>query len=261
MRLIIRGALLCALLLAVSSAHAGIDRVSVQLDHADYTDGFGKRDVQTVDVAGRSGDSRWHLGLAHGERDYGSKRFSGNRVQGSLHQRWGRRFSTRTAFTASNDDPVFVNRQVNQDLQWHVAPQTVLSVGGKYAQYHAGAYVSGWSVGAAHYFPRVTASLRHERHRQSNGPDGHGTTLSLRLKDAQGRGSTQLWLGSGTSGYTADADPLLLREHDARRAFVRRSQPLGEHLVLDMGIGKTWHKTRLDRFQSVQSHLGLGYHW
>lgn len=56
MRLIIRGALPCVLLLAVSSAHAGIDRVSVQLDHADYTDGFGKRDVQTVDVAGRSGD-------------------------------------------------------------------------------------------------------------------------------------------------------------------------------------------------------------
>lgn len=42
---------------------------------------------------------------------------------------------------------------------------------------------------------------------------------------------------------------------------MRRSQPLGEHLVLDMGIGKTWHRTRLDRFQSVQSHLGLGYHW
>ncbi|KOQ64824.1 hypothetical protein ABW41_03875 [Stenotrophomonas maltophilia] len=261
MRLIIRGALPCVLLLAVSSAHAGIDRVLVQLDHADYTDGFGKRDVQTVDVAGRSGDSRWHLGLAHGERDYGSKRFSGNRVQGSLHQRWSPRFSTRTAFTASNDDPVFVNRQLNQDFQWKVAPQTVLSVGGKYAQYHAGAYVSGWSVGASHYFPRVTTSLRHERHRQSNGPDGHGTTLSLRLKDAQGGGSTQLWLGSGTSGYTADSDPLLLREHDARRAFLRRSQPLGEHLVLDMGIGKTWHRTRLDRFQSVQSHLGLAYHW
>ena len=50
MRLIIRGALPCALLLAVSSAHAGIDRVSVQLDHADYTDGFGKRDVQTVEI-------------------------------------------------------------------------------------------------------------------------------------------------------------------------------------------------------------------
>ena len=80
MRLIIRGALPCALLL-LCPAPIGIDRVSVQLDHADYTDGFGKRDVQTVDVAGRSGDSRWHLGLAHGERDYGSKRFSGNRVQ------------------------------------------------------------------------------------------------------------------------------------------------------------------------------------
>ena len=261
MRLIFRGALPCALLLAVSSAHAGIDRVALQLDHADYTDGFGHRDAQTLDVAGRSGDSRWHLGLAHGERDYGSARFGGNRVQGSLHHTWSPRFSTRTAATASNDDPVFVNRQFQQDLQWKVAPQTVLSVGGKYAEYHAGAYVSGWSVGASHYFPRVTASLRHERHRQSNGPDGHGTTVSLRLKDSSGRGSTQLWLGQGTSGYTADADPLLLREHDSKRVFLRRNQPLGQHLMLEAGLGKNWHSTRLDRFQSVQSHLGLGYHW
>ncbi|HDS0948751.1 TPA: YaiO family outer membrane beta-barrel protein [Stenotrophomonas maltophilia] len=261
MRLISHGILPCALLLATASAHAGVDRVSLQLDHADYSDGFGKRDVQTLDVAGRSGDSRWHLGLAHGERDYGSARFSGNRVQGSLHHAWSPTVSTRTAFIASNDDPVFVNRQVNQDLQWKVAPQTVLSVGGKYAEYHAGAYVHGWSVGAAYYFPQVTASIRHERHSQSNGPDGYGTTLSLRLKDTQGRGSTQLWLGSGTSGYSAEADPLLLREHDARRLFVRRNQPLGEHLMLEAGLGKTWHKTRLDRFQSVQSHLGLGYHW
>ena len=261
MRFIVRGALPCALLLAVASAHAGIDRASLQLDHADYNDGFGKRDVQTLDVAGRAGANRWQLGLAHGVRDYGNARFSGNRMQGSLHHVWSPQLSTRTAVIASNDDPVFVNRQVKQDLYWNVAEQTVLSLGGKYAEYHGSGYVSGWSVGASHYLPRVMVSIKHERHRQSNGPNGHGTTVSLRLKDAQGRGSTQLWMGSGTSGYSAEADPLLLREHDARRVFLRRSQPLGEHLALDMGIGKTWHKTRLDRFQSVQSHLGLGYHW
>ena len=43
--------------------------------------------------------------------------------------------------------------------------------------------------------------------------------------------------------------------------FLRRSQPLGEHLVLDVGLGKTWHKTRLDRFQSVHTQVGLGYRW
>lgn len=261
MRFITRGALPCALLLAAASAHASVDRVSVQLDHTDYTEGFGKRDVQTVDVAGRNGASRWQLGLTHGERDYGSARYSGNRVQGSLHYDWSPSVATRTSMMASNDDPVFVNRQINQDIVWKVAEQTVLSVGGKYAEYHGSSYVSGWSIGASHYFPRVMASIKHERHRQSNGPDGHGTTVSLRLKDSQGRGSTQLWLGSGTSGYTAEADPLLLREHDAKRVFLRRSQPLGEHLVLDFGLGKTWHKTRLDRFQSVHSQLGLGYHW
>ncbi|SMR83882.1 MULTISPECIES: YaiO family outer membrane beta-barrel protein [Stenotrophomonas] len=261
MRFINRGALPCALLLAAASAHAGVDRVSLQLDHTDYNEGFGKRDVQTVDVAGRTGASRWHLGLAHGERDYGTSRYSGNRVQGSLHHDWSATVATRTSVIASNDDPVFVNRQINQDILWKVAGQTVLSVGGKYAEYHGSGYVSGWSVGATHYFPRVTASVKHERHRQSNGPDGHGSTVSLRLKDRQGHGSTQLWLGSGTSGYTADADPLLLREHDAKRVFLRRSQPLGEHLVLDVGLGKTWHKTRLDRFQSVHTQVGLGYRW
>lgn len=262
MRSMTRGVLSCALTLAaVSSAHAGVDKVSAQFDHSDYSNGYGKRDVFGVDVAGRAADSRWHVGLAHGERDYGGAAYRGTRVQGALHHDWNTQLSTRTAAVVSDNNPVFVNREIAHDFNLKVIPNTLLTVGGKYAEYRGNTYVSAWSAGASYYFPRVTATYRYSKHHLSSGTGGHGNTLSLRLKDAQGNGSTQLWLGDGTSAYAAELDPLLLREHASTRVFLRRNQPLGQHLMLNAGIGKAWHKTRVDRFSSINSHVGLGYHW
>jgi YaiO family outer membrane protein len=262
MRSITRGALSCALMLAAaSSAYAAVETASVQFDHTDYREGYGKRDVSGVEATGRAGTSSWHVGLAHGERDYGGARYGGTRLSGSLHHTWSDALSTRTSVMYSDDNPVFVNREIAQELHLKVIPNTVLSAGGKYAEYHGSAYVSAWSVGAAYYFPRVTASYRYSKHHLSHGPGGDGSTLSLRLKDVQGKGSSQLWVGTGTSAYSAELDPLLVREHESTRVFLRRNQPLGEHLMLNVGLGKTWHKTRVDRFTSLTSHLGLGYHW
>lgn len=257
-----RCALSCALLMvAAASAHANVASVSAQFDHTDYNDGYGTRDVFGVDAHGRLADNRWHLGLAQGERDYGGRSYRGTRAQAALHRDWSRRLSTRTALMASDDDPVFVNREVAQDVHLKIVPNTVLSVGGRYAEYHANAYVSAWSVGVAYYFPRVTVSYRYSRHHLSSGTGGDGNALSLRVKDGRGKGSSQVWIGAGTSGYAAELDPLLLREHAAKRVFLRRNQPIGEHLMLNVGLGKTWHTTRVDRFTSLQSHVGLGYHW
>lgn len=262
MRAMTPGVLACAVMLAaLPSAHADDEKVSAQFDHTDYGDGYGTRNVFGVEASGRSADSRWHLGAAHGERDYGGSRYRGTRLQGALQHDWSPRLSTRTAVTVSDDDPVFVNRELAQEVHFKVVPNAVLSAGGKYARYHGDAHVSAWSVGGAYYFPRVTASYRYSRHYLSSGGDGDGSTLSLRLKDAQGRGSSQLWVGTGTSAYSAELDPLLLREHRATQVFLRRNQPLGEHLMLNVGLGKAWHKTRVDRFTSINSHVGLGYHW
>lgn len=262
MRSITRGALGCALMMAVAgAAHAGVDTVTAQLEHTDYSDGYGRRDVAGVEITGRAAGSRWQLGVAHGERDYGGVAYRGVRLHGGLVHDWTPRLSTRTAVTLSDRDPVFVNRQIAQDINIKPAANTVLTVGGRYAEYYGGSYVTAWSVGAAYYFPRLSVAYRYSRHRLSTGTGGGGSTVSLRLKDAQGKGSTQLWLGTGNSAYTAELDPTLLREHRAKRVFLRRNQPLGEHLMLHAGLGKAWHSTRVDRFSSIESQLGLGYHW
>jgi len=259
---ITRGVLLCALILAsLESAHADMYAVSAQFDHNDYREGYGSRNVFGVEAAGRAGHNRWHLGAAHGERDYGNASYGGTRLNGSLHRQWSGVFSTRTAVALSNDNPVFVNHEITQDLHYKVMGKALLTASGRYAEYYNHSYVSAWSVGASYYFPRVTASYRYSKHKLSNGPGGDGSTLSLRLKDAQGRGSSQVWVGTGTSTYSANVDPLLLRENESSSVFLRRNQPIGEHLMLNFGLGKTWHKTRVDRFTSLNSHLGLGYHW
>lgn len=255
-------ALLCATMLsATAGAHAGIESISSQVEHADYDSRRGDRDVFGINVTGRAGDTRWQAGAAHGQRDFGETAFSGTRVGASLHHDWSSRLSTRTSAAFSDDNPVFANQEFTQDVKLKLVRNTVFNLGGRYAEYYGGTYVTGWSAGAEYYLPRLTASYRHSRHRLSTGGSGYGNTLSLRLKDAQGRGHTQLWLGNGTSAYAPDMDPLLLRDSRSSSVFLRRSQPLGEHLMLNLGIGKTWHETRHDRFQSISSQLGLGYHW
>lgn len=262
MQFITRSALSCALVLAgASAAQAAVESISVQLDHADYDAARGSRDVAGVAVAGRTGESRWVLETAHGQRDFGDIAHSGTRAGASLHHRWNERLSTRTVARFSDDTPVFANREVGHDFKLKVLPNTVLHVGGRYAEYFGGTHVSGWSAGAAYYFPRVTAHYRHSRHHLSTRGEGHGDTLSLRLKDAQGRGSSQLWLGSGTSAYAPDMDPVLLRDNRSTSAFLRRNQPIGAHLTLNAGIGKTWHETPFEKYTSLSSQLGLAYHW
>lgn len=262
MQFLTRSTLTCALVLAgASAAQAGVDTLSMQVEHADYDAARGRRDIVGISVAGSTGDSRWVLETAHGQRDFGNVAYSGTRAGASLHHRWNGRLSTRTVARFSDDDPVFANREIGHDFTLVVLPKTVLSIGGRYAEYFGSTYVAGWSAGAGYYFPRVTAHYRYSRHHLSTGGNGHGHTLSLRLKDAQGRGSSQLWLGSGTSAYAPDMDPLLLRDNRSTSAFLRRSQPIGGHLTLNAGVGKTWHETPFEKYTSLGSHLGLTYHW
>lgn len=262
MQSLTRRTLMCALVLAAAPcAHAGVESISTQVDHVDYDQARGSRDVAGAAVAGRIGDTRWQMEAAHGHRDFGDNAFSGTRMGASLHHDWSRYLSTRTSATFSDDSPVFANRDVSQDLMFKVLPNTVLSIGGRYAEYYGNTYLSGWSAGAQYYFPRVSASYRYSRHHLSSGGSGHGNTLMLRLQDAQGGGSSQLWLGSGTSAYVPDMDPLLLRDTRSKSVFLRRNQPLGEHLTLNVGVGKAWHETTFERFSGVSSHVGLGYRW
>lgn len=257
-----RSALTCALVLAaVPCAQAGVESVTAQVDHNDYDQARGSRDVAGVAITGRTASSRWQLNAAHGQRDFGDTAYSGTRLGASLHHDWSRRVSTRTSATFSDDSPVFANRDISHEVKLKVLPNTLLNVSGRYAEYYGATYVSGWSAGAEYYFPRVSASYRYSRNHLSTGGSGNGNTLMLRLKDAQGRGSSQLWMGRGTSAYASDMDPLLLRDTRSTSIFLRRNHPVGEHLMLNAGIGKTWHETRFARFNSISSHLGLGYHW
>jgi YaiO family outer membrane protein len=257
-----RGALSCALMfIALPTAYAGVDSVSVQLDTIDYADGHGSRDTAGFIVAGKAGDSSWQIDLTHGQRDFGPVAHSGTRFGGSLHHQWTPRLDTRTALVYSDDSPTFVNREINHDFKLKLIRNTVFNLGGRHAEYYGDTRVTGWSAGADYYFPRITASYRYSHHNVSSGGGGHGNTLSLRLKDAEGRGTSQLWIGHGTSAYAPDLDPLLLRDNRSTSVFLRRSQPLGQHLLLSAGMGKTWHETRFDRFTAVSAQVGMAYHW
>ncbi|MEJ1098271.1 MULTISPECIES: YaiO family outer membrane beta-barrel protein [unclassified Pseudoxanthomonas] len=238
-----------------------MEKATVSIEHVDYSDGHGQRNVANVEVVGSFDATTVVLSAATGKRDYGENvAFSGSRFQAVAYHDWHPKLSTRTAATFSTDDPVFVNREVVHDFNLKVIPNTVLTAGGKYSKYHWDVSVVGLSVGATYYFNRLSTSYRYTGYRRSSGGNSHGNVASLRLKDHGGGGSTQLWLGKGTSVHEYEwMDEL--QDGKLRNASLRRVQPLTQKWTLDASIGKVWYETPATKFDGAAAKVGVTLAW
>ncbi|WP_368563445.1 YaiO family outer membrane beta-barrel protein [Pseudoxanthomonas sp. UTMC 1351] len=246
---------------SATAAQAGFDKATASVEHVDYSNGHGHRNVLNVETVGSFDATTLVLGAAGGKRDYGNDvEFSGSRFQGTAYHDWNPKLSTRTAVTLSTDDPVFVNREAVHDFNLKVIPNTVLTVGGRYSKYHGDVSVTGLSAGATYYLDRLSASYRYTGYRRSSGTNSHGNVVSLRLKDNSGTGSTQLWLGKGTSVHEYDwMDEL--QDGKLRSATFRRVQPLTQKWALDASVGKVWYETPATKFDGVAAKVGVTLNW
>ena len=111
---------------------------SVDGEYLSYSVPFGSRRIvnarSTLDV----GDTKLSFGLAQGSRKAGDDRFKAVRASAEVVHDWSSRLSTRTAASIASNQPVFVTRELAQDISYKPLPGTVLTVGGRYARYWGG---------------------------------------------------------------------------------------------------------------------------
>lgn len=244
-----------------ATAYAGIEKTTVSIEHVDYSEGHGQRNVANLEAVGSFNATTIVVSAAAGKRDYGNDvAFSGSRFRAVSYHDWHPKLSTRTAVSLSTDDPVFVNREAVHDFNLKVVPDTVLTIGGRYSNYYGDISVAGLSVGATYYVDRLSASYRYTGYRRSSGASSHGNVASLRLKDDAGSGSTQLWLGKGTSVHEYEWLSEL-QDGKLKSATFRRVQPLPQKWALDASVGKIWYETPATKFVGVSAQIGATLAW
>lgn len=252
--------LLLAACVAMPAVGAEID-LATGYEYTGFSDNQGRRELAMLEVAGRSGPATLVGNIASGLRRYGDgSQWRATRGSATLYYDWNRRLSTRTLAAVSDDTPVFATRELGNDFNLKLGKQVVLLLGMKRSEYYGGMDANAWTVGASVYRPRWVASYRYTRYDLSNGGDSYGNVLSLKLKDATGRGNTQLWIGQGTGVYAYDWTSRLQGGRSSS-VSIRRVQPYGDALTLSFGIGKAWYETPLSRYDGLNGSVELKVRW
>jgi YaiO family outer membrane protein len=155
---------------------------------------------------------------------------------------------------------VFANRDISQHVNFKAGDSVVLHLGGRYTEYYGDVNARIWTTGASYYRGQWISNYRYTRYHLSDREDGDSHLFSLRRKDRNGAGSTQLWLGRGSSAFAYETLPEL-EDSTSTSISLRRSQPLTENIKLDALIGRTLHDSPHARYHGVSSRIGVGYHW
>lgn len=254
----------CApLALAIAgSAHAAplpdLQKIAASVDgeYLSYSGPFGSRRVVNAQTRIDTGNTVLSLGLSHGSRKAGDDRFKASRVTAAVAHDWSSRVSTRTSASIASNQPVFVTRELLQDISYKATPTTVLTVGGRYARYWGGVDAVSWSLGAAQYFRGGMVSYRFSSFDVHNLGHSTGHLLAAKLNDPYG--SNQLWLGHGTALH--DAIWLATPEKgNYNNVEYRRVQPVGGGVGLMVGVNRIWYKADSAKFHGTGVRIGLTF--
>jgi YaiO family outer membrane protein len=227
---------------------------SVDGEYLSYSGPFGARRVVNARSTADLGDTKLSFGLAQGSRKAGDDRFKAVRASAEVVHDWSSRLSTRTAASIASNQPVFVTRELVQDISYKPLPGTVLTVGGRYARYWGGVDALSWSLGAAQYFRGGMVSYRFSSFDVQH--LGHSTGHLVNLKVQDPYGSNQLWLGHGTALHDAVwlANP---EKGNFTNIEYRRVQPIGGGVGLMVGVNRIWYKTDSAKFHGTGLRAGL----
>ena len=241
-----------------ATAQAADNRVSLTTERADYSNDFGKRRIITAESTTDTGSTAFTVTVSHGKRTFEEESFSAVRVSGTVFHDWSDRLYTRTSFGLSSDKPVFATRELSNDVNFKLLPNTVVTVGAKHARYHDNRDAISWSAGGSWYFAGGLVSYRYSSFDVDKLGKSHGHLATVRLKDGKGRGSTQLWLGKGTSLHEQE---LLLegRRGTYRSVVLQRVQPAKGPVSFTASLGRTWFDTAVTEYRGTTASVGLSY--
>lgn len=249
------------LLVAFASSAQAVPRLelkkimaSVDGEYLSYSGDFGSRRIVNAQSRIDTGATIVSLGISQGSRKAGDDRFNATRLSVSVVHDWSSRLSTRTSASIASDEPVFVTRELIQEVSYKPLPQTVLTIGGRYARYWGGVDALSWSLGAAQYFRGGMISYRFSSFDVRNLGHSTGHLLSAKLEDPYG--SNQLWLGHGTALH--DALWLATPEKgDYNNIEYRRLQPIGGGVSLMLGVNRIWYKADSAKFHGTGVRAGI----
>lgn len=255
--------LFAALALLALSSPAIAGKVTGTYEYTDFTEQFGERSVASAEatVKSKADDVTFVVTGSYGERNTDDASFSGYRVGGQVYIDWTDSVYTRTAASIGDDSPVFAKRDYAQDINFKTATGTTFLLGARYTDYYGDVNVKSYSAGITQKFgDRFSASYRYTQYDSELTGTSDGHLGSLKLSDADGAGSTQLWVGYADTLYAYDWLPST-GEGKQKSAFIRRVQPLNQNLALNLGFGRAWYETPVADYSSVTGQVGLTVSW
>jgi len=249
-------------LAAVSPAQAAtpfdLKKIAASVDgeYLSYSGSFGSRRTVNAQTRMDLGDTEIQLGLSQGSRKAGDDKFNATRATAAIVHNWSSRISTRTSASISSSEPVFVNRELIQEISYKPMPQTVLTAGARYARYWGGVDAVSWSLGAAQYFRGGLVSYRFSAFNVRGRGNSTGHLVNVKVEDPYG--SNQLWLGHGTSLH----DAAWLGAPDKGKfnnVEYRRVQPIGGGVGLMVGVNRSWYEADNAKFRGTGARIGLTF--
>lgn len=236
-------------------ANAANSKVIVASEQTNYSGALGKRIESSVETTTDLGETGYTISVAQGRRDVGDDRFKSLRLGAVVYHDWSETFYTRTTLGISSNKPVFATREAATDFNYKLLSNAVATVGAKYARYHQGRDVLSWSAGASWYFKGGLATYRLTAFNDKSG-NGIGHLATVRLKDGQGLGYTQLWAGTSTSLH--DADVFLAGSKGRYRSLsLQRVQPVAGPVAIHLTAGRSWYDTPANDYKGTTASVGL----
>lgn len=237
---------------ADSAAHS----VQVFAEQEDYSDDLGTLKSVTLEYKFVDEDMTVVFTPAIGERSTPTFSETAFGVGAAVYLNLSDKVSTRTFIAAAEDEPVFANRQIAQDITFSTSSKTTLTVGGRWARYNGDRDVYFVSGSGRYYFNGGSVSYR-LTYVDPEGSDGFLAHLvNLSINDKNGRGKTQLWLGAGSSALDRAQAQIGFSGEDYS-ATLRRLQPLSNQFSLIGQVGVTSYETPTGRITSTNLGVGL----
>lgn len=235
-------------------------KTSVGGDSTSFSAGKGWRRTVSAEVSRDFGATAVAFGFGQGERDFGpgKARHDGIQASARLSHEFGSRVTSTTSLAIASSSPVFARAAFAQDIDVKLGAGTVAHLGGRSSRYFGGTIVNAASAGLYQYFGGGFVSYRLSGFRTA----AKGTTIahlgSIQLKDPRGSGSTQLWLGAGSSRHEMDWTPEIM-EGKFRSVALKRSQPLGGGIGLSLSLGRTTYDRPLKDYHGTKVGIGVSY--
>jgi len=227
---------------------------SVDGEYLSFTDGFGNRRIVNGETRIDAGKTRAVLALSSGTRKTEESKFKATRVAASVVHDWTSRLSTRTAASIASNAPVFLTRELQQEVSYKPFAQTVVTVGGRYARYWGGVDVMSYSAGASQYFGGGMLGYRFTTYDVKGVGRTSGHLVSAKLDD--GLGSNQLWLGRGSSLQDSNwLSPNV--KGNVTSVEYRRVQPISSQISVTAGVNHTRYDATHSRHQGTGVRVGL----